>query len=50
MKNGKLNHDLYLDPQLRPPDPPLHPTAQGQASMSAAMEPVLTRLLGDKPH
>jgi lysophospholipase L1-like esterase len=28
----------------------LHPTAQGQALMSAAMEPVLAGLLGDKPH
>jgi lysophospholipase L1-like esterase len=50
MKDGRLNRDLYLDPTLNPPDPPLHPTAQGQALMSAAMEPVLAGLLGDKPH
>jgi lysophospholipase L1-like esterase len=50
MKDGRLNRDLYLDPKLTPPDPPLHPTAQGQALMSAAMEPVLAGLLGDKPH
>jgi lysophospholipase L1-like esterase len=50
MKDGRLNRDLYLDPRLKPPDPPLHPTAQGQALMSAAMEPVLAGLLGDKPH
>lgn len=50
MKDGRLNRDLYLDPKLTPPDPPLHPTAQGQALMSAAMEPVLSGLLGDKPH
>lgn len=50
MKDGRLNRDLYLDPKLQPPDPPLHPTAQGQALMSAAMEPVLARLLGDKLH
>lgn len=50
MKDGRLDRDLFLDPKLRPPDPPLHPTAQGQALMSAAMEPVLARLLGDKPH
>jgi lysophospholipase L1-like esterase len=49
-KDGKLNRDLYLDPKLSPPDPPLHPTAQGQALMSAAMEPALSGLLGDKPH
>ncbi len=50
MKDGRLNRELYLDPKLTPPDPPLHPTAQGQALMSAAMEPVLSGLLGDKPH
>lgn len=50
MKDGRLNRDLFLDPKLRPPDPPLHPSAQGQALMSAAMEPVLAGLLGDKPH
>jgi lysophospholipase L1-like esterase len=50
MKDGRLNRDLYFDPKLSPPDPPLHPTAQGQALMSAAMEPVLARLMGDKPH
>jgi lysophospholipase L1-like esterase len=50
MKDGRLNRELYLDPKLNPPDPPLHPTAQGQALMSAAMEPVLAGLLGDKPH
>jgi lysophospholipase L1-like esterase len=50
MKDGRLNKDLYLDPKLNPPDPPLHPTAQGQALMSAAMEPVLAGLLGDRPH
>lgn len=50
MKNGRLDRDLYYDPKLNPPDPPLHPTAQGQAAMSVAMEPVLSGLLGDKPH
>jgi lysophospholipase L1-like esterase len=50
MKDGQLNRELYLDPKLTPPDPPLHPTAQGQVLMSAAMEPVLAGLMGDKPH
>jgi lysophospholipase L1-like esterase len=49
-KGGRLDQDLFLDPKLRPPDPPLHPTAQGQALMSAAMEPVLSGLLGDRIH
>jgi lysophospholipase L1-like esterase len=50
MKDGRLNRDLFYDPRLTPPDPPLHPTAQGQAMMAAATEPVLSGLLGDKPH
>ena len=50
MNGGRLNRDLFLDPKLNPSDPPLHPSAQGQALMSAAMEPVLAGLLGDKPH
>ncbi|HEX3573350.1 MAG TPA: GDSL-type esterase/lipase family protein [Rhodopila sp.] len=50
MRNGRLNRDLFLDPKLTPPDPPLHPTAQGQALMAQAMEPVLADMLNDKPH
>jgi lysophospholipase L1-like esterase len=50
MKDGRLERGLFYDPQLSPPDPPLHPTAQGQGAMAAAMEPVLSKLLGDKPH
>jgi lysophospholipase L1-like esterase len=50
MRNGVLNRDLFLDPRLTPPDPPLHPSAQGQALMAKAMEPVLANMLGDRPH
>ncbi|HBK05235.1 MAG TPA: hypothetical protein DDZ81_05155 [Acetobacteraceae bacterium] len=50
MRDGKLNRDLFLDPQLTPPDPPLHPSAQGQALMAKTMEPVLAAMLGDHPH
>jgi lysophospholipase L1-like esterase len=50
MRGDKLNRSLFLDPMLTPPDPPLHPSAQGQAIMARAMEPVLTNMLGDKPH
>lgn len=50
MRNGKLNRDLFLDPQLTPPDPPLHPSAQGQALMAKTMEPILAAMLGDHPH
>src|SRR5271166_422807 len=41
MRKGVLNRDLYYDPKLTPPAPPLHPTAQGMAMMAEAMEPLL---------
>ena len=50
MRGGRLNRDLFLDPNLTPPDPPLHPSAQGQALMAKAIEPLLVNMLGDKPH
>ncbi len=49
MRSGKLNRDLFLDPRLTPPDPPLHPSAQGQELMAKAMEPTLAPMLGDRP-
>ena len=50
MRNGALNKALFLDSRLTPPDPALHPSAQGQALMAKAMEPVLANMLGDRPH
>jgi lysophospholipase L1-like esterase len=50
MRDGTLNRGLFLDPELTPPGAPLHPSAQGQALIATAMEPVLANLLGDKPH
>lgn len=50
MKNGVLDRSLFLDPLETPPRPPLHPTAQGQARIAAAMEPTLARLMGDRNH
>jgi lysophospholipase L1-like esterase len=49
MKDGRLNRDLFFDPKLTPPAAPLHPTAEGQALMAAAIEPTLAALLGDRP-
>jgi lysophospholipase L1-like esterase len=49
MRNGHIDPDAFLDPKLTPPDPPLHPTAQTQQRMAAAMEPVVSRMLGDQP-
>lgn len=50
MRNGALNRHLLLDSRLTPPDPLLHPTAQAQAFMAKAMEPILVNMLGDRPH
>ncbi|HVZ06415.1 GDSL-type esterase/lipase family protein [Rhodopila sp.] len=50
MKGNTLNRSLFYDPLLSPPEAPLHPTAQGQALMSQTMEPVLSAMLGDRPH
>ena len=50
MRDGRLNAGLFFDPKLTPPEPPLHPTPEGQALMAAAIEPTLAGLLGDRPH
>jgi lysophospholipase L1-like esterase len=50
MRNGVLDRSLFLDPNLIPPEPPLHPSAQGQALMARAIEPQLAKILGDRPH
>jgi lysophospholipase L1-like esterase len=50
MKGGRLDRDLFLDPKLTPPDPPLHPTAEGQQRMAEAIEPTLAKLMGDRVH
>jgi lysophospholipase L1-like esterase len=50
MANGGVNRALFYDPLLTPPEPVLHPSAQGQARMAAALEPTLARLLGDRNH
>lgn len=49
MHDGKLDRDAFLDGRLTPPDPLLHPTAQAQAAMAHAMEPVLSAMLHDTP-
>ncbi len=48
VRDGRLDRDLFLDPKMSPPRPPLHPSAEGQALMAAAIEPTLARLMGDK--
>lgn len=50
MRSGKLNTDLFLDPKLTPPDPPLHPTVDGQVLIARTIEPILSNWLHDRPH
>ena len=50
MQAGRLDRTAFLDGFLVPPDPLLHPTAQAQARMSEAIEPVLARMMGDHIH
>ncbi len=45
--SGGVDPAAFIDPHLVPPDPPLHPTAQMQARMAEAIEPVVSRLMGD---
>jgi lysophospholipase L1-like esterase len=48
MQGGKLDRGAFYDPKETPPDPPLHPTAQTQARIAAAIEPTLAAMLGDR--
>jgi len=49
-QEGHLDRALFLDPLLTPPDPPLHPTAQGQEKLAEAIEPAVSAALGDRNH
>lgn len=49
MRGGVLDRSLYYDPLLQPPEPPLHPTAQGQERMAEAIEPTLAPLYTSRP-
>jgi lysophospholipase L1-like esterase len=48
LKDGKVDAARFLDGHLTPPDPPLHPSAEAQARMAEAIEPVVSRSLGDR--
>ncbi len=50
MHDGAIDARAFLDPHLQPPDPPLHPTAETQARIAAAIEPMVATALGDHPH
>jgi lysophospholipase L1-like esterase len=46
-KDGKLDTSLFYDTRFKTPAGALHPDTHGQAMMAAAIEPVLSKLLGD---
>lgn len=48
LKDGQVDRTQFYDDQLQPPDPPLHPTAQAQARIAQAIEPVVAAMLGDR--
>ena len=48
--DGAVDPNAFLDPRLQPPEPPLHPTAQAQARLAAAIEPVVAHWMGDPVH
>jgi lysophospholipase L1-like esterase len=50
MRDGQVDRAQFLDDELTPPDPPLHPTAQAQRRMAEAIEPTLATMLGDRRH
>ena len=50
MRDGRVAADSFLDLRLVPPEPPLHPTAQTQAAIAAAIEPDVARMLHDRIH
>lgn len=48
LRDGQVDRTQFLDDRLQPPDPPLHPTAQAQARIAAAIEPVVAGIMGDR--
>lgn len=50
LRAGALDTSLYYDPLLSPPEPPLHPSPEGLARLAVAIEPALSKLMGDQPH
>jgi lysophospholipase L1-like esterase len=50
LRDGKVDATRFLDPRLTPPDPPLHPTAQSQQQIAAAIEPIVTKVMADHMH
>jgi lysophospholipase L1-like esterase len=45
LRGGALDHNLFYDPLLHPPEPALHPTAAGMTRLCEAIAPALNPLL-----
>ncbi len=45
MRDGRFDHAMFYDPLLSPPEPALHPTAEGMGRLAAAIEPTLSGLM-----
>ncbi len=50
MRGGEVDRTQFLDDQLTPPDPPLHPTAQAQRRLAETIEPTVAAMMGDRRH
>lgn len=48
-RDGHLDKEIFYDPRLKNPRPPLHPDTTGQRRMAEAIEPTLARLMDDTP-
>jgi lysophospholipase L1-like esterase len=45
LREGRLDRSQFYDPLLKPPEPPLHPTAAAMGRLAEAMEPTLAAWL-----
>ncbi|HET9146771.1 MAG TPA: GDSL-type esterase/lipase family protein [Acetobacteraceae bacterium] len=45
MKDGRPDPSLYVDPRLHPPQPALHPDAEGMARIARALAPTVAALM-----
>ena len=43
--DGRPDPALYVDPKLRPPEPALHPDAEGMARIARALDPTVAALM-----
>jgi lysophospholipase L1-like esterase len=46
LKNGHADPSLYVDPRLTPPEPALHPDAEGMTRIARALAPIVAKYTG----